>query len=105
MAKKIIVGNWKMNPKSAREANDISEKIFRGARKLKNISAVICPPAPFISLIKGVLGAQDVFYEKDGAYTGGISAEMLKSLSVRYVIVGHSERRSAGDTNDIVNKK
>ena len=105
MVKKLIVGNWKMNPQSASVAKDISEKIFRGAKKFRNITVVIVPPAPFISSLKGVLGAQDFFYEKEGAYTGMMSAEMLKSLGVKYVIVGHSERRHAGDTDEIVNKK
>ncbi len=99
-----------MNPKSVRQAKDISEKITRGAKKFKNISVVIAPPAPFIGATKGILGAQDVFYEKDGAYTGKISADILKSLAVKYVIVGHSEKRyplsgGGGDTDETINKK
>ena len=94
-----------MNPKSVREASDISERIFLGVKKLKNTTVVIAPPAPFLPFLKGTLGAQDMFYEKEGAYTGMVSAEMLKSVGVKYAIVGHSERRRAGDTDDIVNKK
>ena len=67
---------------------------------------MICPPYPFLYLIKGVtLGAQDVSSESGGARTGEVSAGMLKSIGVKYVIVGHSERRAMGETYDTVNKK
>ncbi len=106
-AKKLIVGNWKMNPKSRREASRIWEKISKGVSRFKKINMVVCPPFPFLPLLKGKmqLGAQNIFFEKEGAYTGEVSPPMLKSLGVGYVIVGHSERRALGDTEDIVNKK
>ncbi len=109
--KRIIIGNWKMNPQSKKEA----EVIFRGISKInkniKNTEVVICPSFPHF-FIKGKtkdkkikLGSQDVFFEKEGSYTGEISTGMLRDFNVDYVLVGHSERRSLGDTNEIVNKK
>ncbi len=112
---KLIVGNWKMNPTSLKEA----EKIFTGVVKnLKNKitnEVVICPPYVFIEklskikTIKIKLGAQDAFYQEKGAYTGEVSFEMLDMLKVKYVIVGHSERRSPlfgiGESNQDINKK
>ncbi|MEK7661972.1 MAG: triose-phosphate isomerase [Patescibacteria group bacterium] len=103
--KKLIVGNWKMNPASLRAAVELSRKIQAFARRRKNVSVVICPPAPFLGSISGISGAQDVSVEKEGAHTGEISAEMAKSAGAAYAIIGHSERRLRGDTNDIVNLK
>jgi len=93
-----------MNPKTLREAKKIGGIISKKARKLKGVSVVIAPPAPFIKEIRSK-GAQDLFYGTEGAYTGGVSAGMLKDLGVEYVIVGHSERRAQGDTTEIVNEK
>lgn len=95
-----------MNPKSAREAVLIGQAVKKGASRYKKVETVICPPYPFLYLIKGVtLGAQDVSSESGGARTGEVSAGMLKSIGVKYVIVGHSERRAMGETYDTVNKK
>jgi triosephosphate isomerase len=76
------------------------------------VQSIICPPFIFLSelneLYSGhriVLGAQDVFWEKGGAYTGEISPEEIKSVGAKYVILGHSERRALGETNEIVNEK
>ena len=100
---KFIVFNWKMNPQTEDEALKLAR-----ASDQKNV--VVCPPFPFLKAVKGVLGkavlgAQDVFYEEGGAYTGEVSPEMLKSLGVKYVIIGHSERRQAGETDQMINKK
>lgn len=107
--KKIIVGNWKMNPTGPSDAKKIFSKIVSGVRKYKEVETVICPPAVFMGLAgntQGVkLGAQDGFYETSGAFTGTISLSMLKSLGAEYLIVGHSERRKEGETNEIINKK
>lgn len=116
--KKLIVANWKMNPQTAKEAERIldgySKQLTANSYKLK-ADLVICPPfvyLPFISKqlkiknLKLSLGSQDIFWEKEGAYTGEISGEMLKDLNCRYVIVGHSERRKyAGETDEMINKK
>lgn len=104
--KKLIIGNWKMNPKSAREAMLIGRAVKKGAARYKKVETAICPPYPFLALIKGVtLGSQDVSHESAGARTGQVSAPMLKSIGVKYIIVGHSERRAMGETYDTVNKK
>jgi len=109
--KKMIIANWKMNPQSLEEAKGIFGEIKKAAAKLKKTQTVICPPFVYISNLKSQisnlsLGSQDLFWKEKGSYTGEISAEMLKSVGVKYVIIGHSERREYfGETNDTVNKK
>ncbi|HZS43288.1 MAG TPA: triose-phosphate isomerase [Candidatus Paceibacterota bacterium] len=105
--KKIIVGNWKMNPESLREAVRIFSKIKKSSSRL-DTEIIICPPAIYLNnLTSGriKIGAQDVSAETKGAHTGEISAEMLAKNNIKYVIVGHSERRSMGETDEIINKK
>lgn len=110
--KKIIIANWKMNPASTKEAISIFSPVKRTAGTLKNVQTIICPPFVHLSELnkkvsghRCVLGGQDVFYENKGAYTGEVSTKMLTSLGIKYVIVGHSERRALGETNEDVNKK
>jgi triosephosphate isomerase len=109
--KKLIIGNWKMNPQSEKEAEILFKNIGKAVKNIKNTDIVICPPFPFILSLKKLnnrkitLGAQNVFYESQGAYTGEVSAPMLRDMGVKYVLVGHSERRSQGETNEIINKK
>ncbi|MBU2651574.1 MAG: triose-phosphate isomerase [Bacteroidetes bacterium] len=101
MREKIIAGNWKMN-KSFEEAEDLIYEITEGIQdmNLRDTSVILCPPFLYLEMaadaITGTrikLGAQNL-HEKDfGAYTGEISAPMLKSLDVEYCIIGHSERR------------
>lgn len=107
MAKKLIIANWKMNPANKKEAGRLFEAVENGAKKAKNAEVVICPPFVYLPLLQGLsLGAQNVFCEKEGAFTGEISPVMLKNLGVEYVIVGHSERRiNFGETDEIINKK
>ncbi len=111
MSKKLIVGNWKMNPQSQKEAEVLFNNIGKNINNIKNTEVVICLPFPYLFISKKLkikkiaLGAQDVFYETQGAYTGEVSISMLKDMGVKYVIVGHSERRSLGETNEILNKK
>jgi len=103
--KPLIVANWKMNPASQKEAKDIFDAIKKG---IENLSAevVVCPPFVYLPLLKGMtLGAQNVFYEDKGAFTGKISALMLKDGGVEYVIMGHSEIRKLGETDEVINKK
>lgn len=95
-----------MNPASPREASKLAGKVGRGVRNIRNVEVILTPPFVFLPVVSKIkLGAQDVFYEKAGAYTGEISALQLKASGVRLVIVGHSERRALGETNEIVNKK
>ncbi|MDP3975199.1 MAG: triose-phosphate isomerase [Candidatus Jorgensenbacteria bacterium] len=101
--KKLIVANWKMNPATVAQA-------IRLARAEDAPGVVIAPPFPFLGAVRKVLkkshlGAQDAFWIPKGAYTGKVSAHQLKHLRVMYVIIGHSERRALGDTDEIVNKK
>jgi triosephosphate isomerase (EC 5.3.1.1) len=113
MRKKIIAANWKMN-KDVKETSDFISQ-FRELMKGYDCPAevVICPPFTALhvaaKLLEGTefkLGAQNVHYESDGAYTGEISTRMLKSIGVHYVIVGHSERRQYfRETDEIASKK
>jgi len=104
MYDKIIIANWKMNPQTTEEAIQL-------AKESDIEGLVICPPFPFLEEVKKTikkakLGAQDLFWEPQGAYTGEVSAKELKNLGVEYVIIGHSERRqNLGETDEIVAKK
>ncbi len=107
--KVLVVANWKMNPENAEKAKEI----FRGTRiitkNLKNTKVVICPPFVYLSDLEKIndlkltLGAQDMFWEKNGSFTGEISSSMLKGEG--YVILGHSERRALGETDEMVARK
>lgn len=111
--KKLIIANWKMNPQGSQDARRLANKIWRGVQKFRNIEVALAPPFIHLPLIFNLkpptsdikLCAQDAFYEKSGAYTGEISTSQLKSYGVKLIIVGHSERRALGETDDIVNKK
>ncbi|ONI40756.1 triose-phosphate isomerase [Candidatus Epulonipiscium fishelsonii] len=111
MRKKIVAGNWKMNktPKQAVElVNSLKDKINTSA-----VDVVVCPTfvclQAVLEAVKGTniaVGAQNMYFEENGAYTGEISPEMLTSMGVKYVIIGHSERRQYfAETNETVNKK
>jgi triosephosphate isomerase len=110
---KIIVANWKMNPSSAEEARRIVSEIRAKIKGLASLRLVICPPFVYLNevgdLIKSKkeisLGAQDVFIGEGVSHTGEISPEMLKKAGVKYVIIGHSEKRAAGDSDEIVREK
>lgn len=106
--KKILIANWKMNPQGFKEAKNIFNEIKKQALKLKKVEIVVCPPFIYIPILSGGkinIGAQDIFYENKGAFTGEISAKMLKDANVKYVIIGHSERRALGESDELLNKK
>src|SRR3989344_4363287 len=110
MKKKIIIGNWKMNPRTLKEAEKLFAGIAGAVRRIKKTEGVICPPYLFLAHLKNlsrkiVLGAEDALWEDAGAFTGEVSGEMLYNLGVRYVILGHSDRRELGETDGFVNKK
>jgi len=111
MSKKIVAGNWKMN-KTPSEALKLAE-MLKAKVDTDKCDVVFCVPSidivPVSKVILGTnikLGAQNMYFEDSGAYTGEISADMLKDAGVSYVILGHSERRAYfSETNDMVNKK
>ena len=107
--KKLIVANWKMMPNSAKEAAELFSSTEKAAKKIYDSKIVVCPPFVYLGLFsknsKIGLGSQDVFWENNGSYTGEVSAKMLKNLGVEYVIIGHSEKRRLGETDEIINKK
>ena len=108
---KLVAANWKMNPNSQKEAEEIFSALGEQVLKLKETEVVIFPPYLYLPVLKNFslpisLGAQNVFFEEKGAFTGEISAPMLKSFGAEYVIIGHSERRKYfGETNETINKK
>jgi triosephosphate isomerase len=112
MRTKIVAGNWKMN-KTASEAAALIAGIKKEVEGVTNVDVVVCPPftdlkdaAAAVAGSNVKLGAQNVHWEASGAFTGEISAAMLKDLGVTYAIVGHSERRQYfGETDETVNKR
>jgi triosephosphate isomerase len=110
--KKLIAGNWKMNKVSA-DAAALAREIVSAVGANPGVEVVICPPFTALesvaaaidgSLVK--LGAQNMHFEASGAFTGEISAPMLRELFATHVILGHSERRTLfGETDELINKK
>jgi triosephosphate isomerase (TIM) len=101
MRKKIVAGNWKMN-KTFLEAEELIAAVAEAleTRKLDNKIVVVCPPFPFLELATDIaeesefsVGAQNVYPDDSGAFTGEVSPPMLASMEVEYCIIGHSERR------------
>ena len=111
MRKTIVAGNWKMNA-SKESVNTLIEGILSGMNEASS-EVIVCAPFPYLSqvesLIQGsslMLGAQNLNVNSAGAYTGEVSADMIKDFGAQHVIVGHSERRSLyGETNAIVAEK
>jgi len=103
---KLIVGNWKMNPPNLAQAKRLFSLVAKGVKNLKGVRVVICPPFLYLPYFSSknhlFLGAQNCFWEKTGAFTGEISPLMLKSLKVKYVILGHSERRRIFSETDVM---
>ncbi|MEY2496603.1 MAG: triosephosphate isomerase [Verrucomicrobiota bacterium] len=113
MRKKIIAANWKMNMTQS-EAADFVATFLLEAGDASEVEIVIVPPFTAIAAVNAALGsaqhikvgAQNMHWERAGAFTGEISPAMLRDLFVRYVVLGHSERRSLfGETDEIVNRK
>ena len=113
MRKKIIAANWKMNMTST-EAASFMEDLMLELKKFEGAEIVIVPPFTLLPKLSEILseipsvtlGAQNMWHEASGAYTGEISAGMLREFFTRYVVLGHSERRTIfGETDGLVNKK
>jgi len=112
MNKYVIAGNWKMN-NDLKESIALVSEIKSSLQKKENVDVILCPPFTSLETASALLkdsyiklGAQNMYYEDSGAFTGEISAKMLKSVGCEYVILGHSERRTIfKETDEIVNKK
>lgn len=110
MFKNIVIGNWKMNPLTLKEAEKLFADISKQVKSFRKTDIVICPPFLYLEKLKKVskkisLGAQNGYPGDVGASTGEISLKMLSSLDVKYVILGHSERRMLGEVNSDINRK
>lgn len=112
MRRPFIAGNWKMHLDRA-SAVALAEGVAKKAEQVDGVDVAICPPSVFLDAVgravassKVSLGAQNMYHQDEGAYTGEISASMLRDLGCRHVILGHSERRHVlGETDEEVSKK
>lgn len=109
----FIAGNWKMNPPTAEAAAALAREVKEGVGALTEVRVAVCPPAVFLTTVDPVLtgspiglGAQNMHWEKTGAFTGEHAGSMLVDAGCTHVILGHSERRHGlGETDAMVNKK
>jgi triosephosphate isomerase len=114
MRKPFVAGNWKMNTDS-HSSVELAKKIVSGASDIAghSVTVAVCPPFVYLQSVVNALsassiavGAQDVYFELKGAFTGEISASMLKNIGCTYVLCGHSERRHViGENDELINKK
>jgi triosephosphate isomerase (TIM) len=112
MRRPLIAGNWKMNTNWA-QATALAKGVVERAGDFEDLDLLVCPPsiylAPVADIVRGslvALGAQNMYHEANGAYTGELSAAMLLDVGCQYVILGHSERRHIlGESDADVNKK
>jgi triosephosphate isomerase len=112
MRKILVAGNWKLNGSLA-DTESLIKGVLSGMDQVTSADVAVCPPYPFLSLAQSLLqgsavylGGQNVSDQEKGAYTGEVSANMLKEFGCHYVIVGHSERRSLyGESDEFIAKK
>ncbi|UCE49307.1 MAG: triose-phosphate isomerase [Phycisphaerales bacterium] len=114
MRKPFVAGNWKMNTDS-QSSVALAEGIASGSKDLagEKVTVAVCPPFVYLPAVAGAVkhsnvavGAQDIYFEPNGAFTGEINASMIKDVGCVYAICGHSERRNViGETDELINKK
>ncbi|GAG13664.1 unnamed protein product, partial [marine sediment metagenome] len=114
MRKPFVAGNWKMNTDSQGSV-ELAKAVADGSLGVagQSVDVAVCPPFVYLKSVAGAVsssnvavGAQDMYYEAKGAFTGEISASMLKDIGCTYVLCGHSERRHViGETDELINKK
>lgn len=107
---KLVVANWKMNPATPDEAQALASGYRTLVPRSPDVQMVACPPTPFLAVLHDLtpafqLGSQDLFWEDMGPHTGGVSPLQLKNLGISWTIVGHSERRAQGETDEQIAKK
>ncbi len=108
----FVAGNWKMNTSLA-EAKQLVKQVSLQVAEIKDVRIAVCPPFPYLIPIVETLqgsqikvGAQNMHFEKQGAFTGEVSGDMLRDIGCTYVIIGHSERRHIfGEDDSVINKK
>ncbi len=107
-----MIGNWKLNPGKKEEAKALFSEVKKKLKKVEEVTVVLAPPTLFIPEVAGLaktgnvlLGAQSTHFEERGAVTGEVGPAMLASYGVSHIIVGHSEKRMLGVTDEQVNKK
>jgi triosephosphate isomerase (TIM) len=112
MRKPFVAGNWKMNT-AGKSSVALAKALADGFEEISDVTVAVCPPFVYLqSVIKELngssiaVGAQNVYFEPDGAFTGEVSVSMLKDTGCIYCICGHSERRHViGETDELINKK
>jgi triosephosphate isomerase len=114
MRSKFIAGNWKMHTAAA-TARQLASSVVRGLGAEGRVKVAVCPPFPYLALVGDVLrgspvalGAQNLYPEKEGAFTGEVSPAMLVDVNCKYVILGHSERRhkpELAESDALINRK
>lgn len=110
--KKFVAGNWKMNTDSA-SAVELAKGLVAEVGSLESVDVAVCPPFVYLKEVaqavagsRITVGAQNMYFENNGAFTGEISGAMLKDAGCRYVILGHSERRHVlGESDQVINRK
>lgn len=108
MAKPILVANWKNHPDSPAKMTALLSGLSKKPSVFKNIATFIAPPLTYFESVSkkiknfASLAAQDIFFAPDGTYTGAVTPDILKSFGVKLAIIGHSERRALGETNEVV---
>ncbi|MDB5266724.1 MAG: triosephosphate isomerase, triosephosphate isomerase [Parcubacteria group bacterium] len=109
--KPILVGNWKNHPDSLARAASIASGLAKKSAQYKKLATYIAPPLPYLETVSkkikgfGNLASQDIFFAPEGTYTGATTPDILKSFGVKLSIIGHSERRALGETNEVASDK